>query len=105
MTTPHRETERPADAAAAENPDIKPEQWMIANPGAVVLDAAGQEIGTVRETLPEYLQLKVKENLLTDIELYLPRELVSHATHDRVHVAHTLDELKQMNLTTPPALR
>jgi hypothetical protein len=78
---------------------------MIFNEGAKVVDANGATVGTVRETLPDYLHLKVKENALTDVELYLPRDMVARAEHDHIYLNRTLDELKGMNLTTPPALR
>ena len=91
--------------ASAERPDIKPQEWAGFNSGAKVLGPDGAEIGTVRETLPGHLIVRAKENIFSEVELYVPRELIEDADREHVRLRHTGDELKAMNLTTPPAMQ
>lgn len=87
----------------ADMDQIKSEEWTLVDQGADVHDSEGERIGTVRESMPSYLLIKVKLNLLSDVEMYIPRELVQHVTSEKVHLNITKDSLESRDLTTPPA--
>lgn len=91
-------TDNPAEA-------IQPQQWSIEDPGAKVIDADSDQIGTVCEMMPSYLEIKVQENLLTDAEMYVLRPIVVRVAADVVLPRHTKDELQKVNLESPPAAR
>jgi hypothetical protein len=55
--------------------------------------------------MPQYLELRAEKNLLTDVELYVPRDFVERVDSDRVVLNRTSAELKEMDLSTPPALQ
>jgi hypothetical protein len=71
----------------------------------MVLSADGEAVGTVRERMPAYLEVRAKRNLLTDEELYIPRELVERVDGDTVYLNQSAEALKEMNLSTLPALQ
>ena len=107
MTTHDRDL--PHTDAEARGPDdnladIKPQEWSIVDPGAQVITSDGQEFGHVRETMPTMLHIKVRKSLLTDVEMYVPREFVDRVEGENVYLNRTADELNQMDLETPPAL-
>ncbi len=106
MTTEDRASMMRSDASA--DPDagaIKATVWEHFDTGATVVSADGNEIGTVRERMPHYLELRAEKNLLTDVELYVPRDFVERVDGDRVMLNRTSAELKEMDLSTPPALQ
>ncbi len=88
------------------DPDgIRDQNWAIVDPGSTVVTADGEEFGSVRERMPHYLELRVRKNLLSDVELYVPRELIDRVDGDRVVLNRTATELNDMDLSKPPALR
>ena len=106
MTTDDRASM--TDAEAAMDPDgdaIKVTGWEHFDTGAMVVDADGEEIGTVRERMPHYLELRAEKNLLTDVEVYVPRDFVDRIEGDRVILNRTSADLREMDLSTPPALQ
>lgn len=107
MTTRKR---RDIDAAATAggaptDQGIKSQNWDGLDPGADVIDVGGEKLGTVRESMPDYLTVKVRENVLATAEMYLPRDLVTRALGTEVHLKYTAAQLERMDLKTPPALR
>jgi hypothetical protein len=84
---------------------IRPQGWMIVDPGSSVVTADGEEIGNVRERTPLYLQIRVHRDLLNDVEMYVPNELVQGVEGGRVYLTRTSEQLAAMDLTTPPVLR
>lgn len=93
------------DEAQTVPDGIKPQGWMIADPGSPVLAADGEEIGSVRERTPHYLQVRAHQGLLKDVEMYVPGEFVASVEAGRVQLSHTREQLEAMDLTTPPALK
>lgn len=79
--------------------------WEHFDSGATVISADGEEVGTVRERMPQYLQVRKKKNVLADEEMYVPRELIDRVEQGTVYLGRTAAELEEMNLTTPPALQ
>jgi hypothetical protein len=84
---------------------IKEQTWFIFDDGAQVVTADGEDYGTVKEKTPQYLTLRVPQNLLTHAEVYVPREFVAQAEGDRVTLQYSKAELEEMDLTKPPAVR
>ena len=84
---------------------IEPQGWMIAEPGSPVVTAEGEEIGNVRERTPLYLQVRAHKDLLSDVEMYVPGELIQAVDGGRVYLSRTREQLEAMDLTTPPALK
>jgi hypothetical protein len=91
--------------AERDGDPIKPQGWLIADPGSPVVTADGEEIGSVRERMPHYLEVRVHRDLLNDVEMYVPGELVQAVEGGRVILSRTREQLERMNLTTPPALK
>lgn len=89
----------------AAHVDIKAQKWSIATPGARVQTADGEEFGTVRETMETYLVIKARSSLLSDVELYLPRDFVDQVSDDSIRLNRSAAELKALDLETPPALK
>jgi glutamyl/glutaminyl-tRNA synthetase len=87
------------------NQDIKPQNWLAVDDGATVFASDGEEYGTVRETMPEYLLLRRRRSLLEDIEVYVPRDLIERSERTEVHLKWSAAELDEMDLTTPPAIQ
>lgn len=90
---------------AREADGIKDQNWAGFDPGTSVVTADGEDFGTVREKMPHYLTLRAHKNLLTEVEMYVPRELIDRVEGDRLILTHTADQLRDMDLTKPPALR
>lgn len=86
-----------------EQAGIKDQGWAAFDPGSTVVSADGDEIGTVREKMPLYLVLRAKRNLLSEVELYLPREHIDRVESDRIVLSRTAAEIEKMDLTRPPA--
>lgn len=84
---------------------IKDQHWAIVDSGSKVVTADGDEIGTVREKMPTYLTLRVKRDLLTEVEMYVPRDMIDRVEGDSVHLARSGAEIETMDLTKPPAMR
>ena len=84
---------------------IRATSWEHFDSGASVITADGEELGTVRERMPHYLEVKAGRNLLTDVEMYVPRELVDRVEEGKVYLNRTSTEVKEMDLKTPPALQ
>jgi hypothetical protein len=84
---------------------IKDQNWAGFDPGSSVVTADGEDFGTVREKMPEYLTLRAKKNLLEEVEMYISRDLIDRVEGDRLILTHTADQLRDMDLTKPPALR
>lgn len=89
----------------ARDEPIKSENWAIVDPGADVFTSDGHKLGTVRDAMPEYLEIKAHENVLVDTEIYVPRSFVVRVEDTNVYLGHTAAELRAMDLKTPPALR
>jgi hypothetical protein len=109
MTMTHDERSSTTRAEMA-NPEpkagaIDATGWEHFDPGATVVTADGEEVGTVRERMPQYLQVRKKKNLLADEEMYVPRELIDRVEQGTVYLGRTSAELEEMHLTTPPALQ
>jgi hypothetical protein len=105
MTTEDRPT---MPHAAVPDPDgeaIAVSGWEHFDPGATVVSADGEDLGTVRERMPHYLEVRAEKNLLTDVEWYIPRALVERVEGTRVVLNRTAAELRAMDLSTPPALQ
>ena len=98
-------TMRHNDAADADTQEpIKDQNWFIVDPGADVYGSDGEKIGTVRERMPHYLEIKVRENFFSDAEMYVPRDLIDRVEGDKVYLTRSESELKEMDLKTPPAV-
>jgi hypothetical protein len=86
-------------------PDIQPQNWQIADEGAKAYAVDGEELGTVRETLPDCLNIKVHDGWFKDVEMYVPRDLIDRVEGGDVYLRASKDDLNAMDLSTPPALR
>jgi hypothetical protein len=84
---------------------IKDQNWAGFDPGSSVVTADGEDFGTVREKMPQYLTLRAKKSLLEEVEMYVPRDFVDRVEEGRLVLTHTADQLREMDLTRPPALR
>jgi hypothetical protein len=105
MTTDDRPTMPQADTTDPDRDAIPVSGWEHFDPGATVVSADGEELGTVRERMPHYLELRAEKNLLADVEWYLPRAFVERVEERRVVLNRTAAELREMDLSTPPALQ
>jgi hypothetical protein len=107
LTTEDRRPETALETPAVDPGDgtIRATGWQHFDSGAMVLSADGEAVGTVRERMPAYLEVRAKRNLLTDEELYIPRELVERVDGDTVYLNQSAEALKEMNLSTLPALQ
>jgi hypothetical protein len=94
-----------AAGGAPTDQGINSPNWDGLHVGAAVIDAKGERIGTVLEAMPHYLTVEMPENALVTVELYVPRKLVARVVGSAVHLNRTAEELKQLDLKTPPALR
>jgi hypothetical protein len=97
------EAETPAPDPGGEA--IKAAGWEHFDSGSTVIAADGEEVGTVRERTPLYLQIRAAKNLLADVELYVPRDFVDRVEGDTLVLNRTSQELSEMDLSTPPALQ
>jgi hypothetical protein len=89
-----------------QDPDgINDSNWFLFDEGNQVVTADGEEYGSVRTKTPHYLMLRVRKNLLTDEELYVPRDFVATVRGDQVTLRYSKTELEKMDLTMPPAVR
>ena len=93
-----------AEATEPDSDAIQVSEWAHFDSGATVVSADGEDIGTVRERMPHYLEVRAKWNLLADVELYIPRDLVEQVDGDRVRLNRTSAELHEMDLATPPTI-
>jgi hypothetical protein len=73
--------------------EIQPQEWAAVADGSTVLTADGQELGTVRESLPSTLHIKAPANLLSDVEMYVPRAWVAAADGTTVRLSRSKAEL------------
>lgn len=101
-----------ASTMNSETPDVNPQGdaikatgWEHFDSGATVITADGEELGTVQERMPQYLEVKAERNLLTTVEMYVPRNLVDRVEEGKVYLNRTSAEVKEMDLKTPPALQ
>jgi hypothetical protein len=85
--------------------EIKDQNWFLFDEGTAVVTADGEAFGSVREKTPHYLTLRVRQNLLSDAEMYVPRDFVAGVEGDTVTLRHSKAELDEMDLTKPPAVR
>ena len=92
-------------AEAEAEPAVKEQQWWLLDDGAQVYAADGEQIGSVRQSTPRYLEVRAKGNLLADVEMYVPRDLIDRVEGDRVYLTRSNAELEEMDLKTPPALK
>ncbi|MGH2600893.1 MAG: PRC-barrel domain-containing protein [Dehalococcoidia bacterium] len=104
MVNPETRRDQPEMVEEAES-GIKDQNWFIVDPGSTVVTADGEEIGSVRERMPQYLEVRVHKNLLADEEMYVPRTLVDRVEDGRVILDRTRGQLEEMDLTTTPALK
>jgi hypothetical protein len=65
--------------------------------------ADGEETGSVGERMPHYLAVRVHHDLLNDVEIYVPSELVQAVEGGRVILSRTREQLERTNWP-PPAL-
>ncbi|MGD9891558.1 MAG: DUF2171 domain-containing protein [Dehalococcoidia bacterium] len=96
------------DAEAETDPGgaaIKVTGWEHFDVGATVVSADGEAIGVVQERMPHYLELRAEKNPLADVEVYIPRDFVERIEDDRVMLNRTAAALRDMDLSTPPALQ
>ncbi len=84
---------------------IKDQNWAIVDPGSEVVTSDCEKFGTVREKMPHYLTLRARRNLLSEIEMYLPRDFIDRVDGDRIVLSRSAAELAEMDLTVPPALK
>ena len=84
---------------------IKDQNWAIVDPGSDVVTSDGEKFGSVREKMPHYLTLRVRRNLLSEIEMYVPRDFIERVEGDRIVLSRSAAELEEMDLTVPPALK
>jgi hypothetical protein len=84
---------------------VKDQNWAIVDPGSSVVTADGEDFGTVREKMPSYLVLRAPKSLLEDVEMYIPRDAIDRIDGDRLVLRHTADQLRAMDLTSPPAVQ
>jgi hypothetical protein len=84
---------------------IKDQNWAGFDPGSTIVTADGEEFGSVREKTPHYLILRAHKNALEEVEMYIPREFVTRVEGDRVVLAHSAAQLRELDLTKPPAVR
>jgi hypothetical protein len=96
------------DAEAETDPGgaaIKVTGWEHFDVGATVISADGEEIGSVQERMPHYLELRAEKNLLADVEVYIPRNFVERIEGNRIMLNRTSADLHDLDLSTPPALQ
>jgi hypothetical protein len=84
-----------------------PVAWTMIEPGWKVLDAADEEIGTVREVTGDgnadiFDGLAIHRGLLTE-EQYVPSENVAAIYMGEVHLALTRAEVEALEQFTEPA--
>ena len=85
-----------------------PVSWFMIEPGWKVVDAAGNEIGSVDSVVGDSAEdifngLAVSTGFLEGSR-YVPSERVQEITEGQVHVRMTADELQQMDeYEEPPA--
>jgi hypothetical protein len=84
---------------------IKDQNWAGFDPGSKVVTADGEDFGSVREKTPHYLILRAHKNALEEVEMYVTRDLVARVEGDRVVLTHTAGQLRELDLTKPPAVR
>ena len=100
-----------SDARSAASPDpiddpnVKEQGWMLVDPGSSVVTADGDEVGTIRELTPHYVQVRAKRNVLSDVEMYIPNDIVEGSQDGQLRLMVTKAALEEMDLTTPPALK
>jgi uncharacterized protein YrrD len=85
-----------------------PVSWFMIEPGWKVVDAAGNEIGTIESVVGDseediFNGLAVSTGLLEGTR-YVPSERVQAITEDQVQLSMTADELERMDeYEEPPA--
>lgn len=72
--------------------------------GSEVYTADGEKYGTVRDKAETYLQVRVPNNALTDVEAYVPRDFIARVEGESVYLDKTAEELAAMDLSTPTTL-
>jgi hypothetical protein len=72
--------------------------------GSDVQTADGEKYGTLYEVGEGYIQVRVPQGALTDVERFIPRDLVGGVKGDVVVLTKSRDELDALDLTTPPTI-
>jgi hypothetical protein len=72
--------------------------------GSEVHTADGEKYGTLYELGEGYIQVRVPQGALTDVERYVPRDLIDGVRDDVVVLTKSKDELEELDLTTPPTI-
>lgn len=72
--------------------------------GSEVQTADGEKYGTVYELGDGYIHVRVPQGALTDVERFVPRNLIDSVREDVVVLSKSRDELEALNLTTPPTI-
>ena len=72
--------------------------------GSEVVTADGEKYGTVYGVSRSYLQARVPQGMLTDVERFIPADLVDRVEGESVILNKTKEELESLDLTTPPAV-
>ena len=72
--------------------------------GSDVLTSDGEKYGTVRDKAETYLLVRVPHDSLTDVDAYIPGELVARVEGETVHLNASKQDLEGMDLSAPPRL-
>ncbi|MGH7929316.1 MAG: DUF2171 domain-containing protein [Candidatus Binatia bacterium] len=72
--------------------------------GSDVKTSDGQDFGTLYELAEGYILVRVPHGALTDVDQYVPRELVDRVEGDAIYLTKSADELDSMDLSVPRTL-
>ena len=72
--------------------------------GSEVQTADGEKFGTLYEISESYIHVRVPQGALTDVERFVPRDLIDSVQNDVVVLTKSKEQLDALDLTTPPAV-
>ncbi|MEX2237357.1 MAG: DUF2171 domain-containing protein [Dehalococcoidia bacterium] len=72
--------------------------------GSEVVTADGEKFGTLHDRAETYLLVRAKNDALTDIDKYVPIQLVDRVEDENIVLNASAADLEGMDLTVPPAI-
>jgi hypothetical protein len=72
--------------------------------GSEVQTADGEKYGTLYEISDSYIQVRVPQGAFTDVERFVPRDLIDRVQDDVVVLTRSKEQMDALDLTTPPAV-
>ena len=72
--------------------------------GSDVQTADGEKYGTVYEISEGYIAVRVPQGALTDVERFIPRDLIGGVRDDAVVLTQSKEQLDALDLTRPPTI-